>query len=126
MMASLKSLPLVALCALLNAPQVAAEPVCRPALTVKEQSFSETFNLRRLWTALIDIDASRCATTSGLFSMRFIRLAENAPDLTFTEPFIWRLGEKSVVLEFWANEAVHRYWIEDVAACPCRSNSTWR
>jgi hypothetical protein len=117
-----RGLPLVALCALLNAAQVAAEPVCRPKLTVKEESFSETVNARRTWTAAVDIDASRCATTSGRFSIRIIRLAENAPDLTFTEPFIWHLGQKSVAVEFWANEAVHRYWIEDVAACPCRGD----
>jgi hypothetical protein len=120
MLASLKTLPLVALCALLNAAQVAAEPVCRPTLTVKEESFSETFNLRRVWTASINVDASRCTTASGLFSMRFIRLAENAPDLTFTEPFTWRLGQMSVAVEFWANEAVHKYWIDEVPACPCR------
>ena len=119
-MSSLKTLPLVALCALVNAAQVAAEPVCRPTLTVKEESFSETFNLRRVWTASIDVDASRCTTASGLFSMRFIRLAENAPDLAFIEPFTWRLGQKSIAVEFWANEAVHKYWIDEVAACPCR------
>jgi hypothetical protein len=119
-LASLKTLPLVVLCALLNAAQVAAEPVCRPTLTVKEESFSEIFNLRRVWTASINVDASQCRTASGLFSMRFIRLAENAPDLTFTESFTWRSGQKSVAVEFWANEAVHKYWIDEVAACPCR------
>jgi hypothetical protein len=122
MMASLRSFCLVALCASLHAAPVAAQPVCRPTLTVKEESFSKMFNLRRIWTASLDIDASRCATTSGLFSIRFIRLAENAPDLTFTEPFLWRLGQQKVVVEFWANEAVHKYWIEEVAACPCRGN----
>jgi hypothetical protein len=121
-MMALRSIALVALCASLNTAQVAAQPVCRPALTVKEESFSETLNLRRVWTASIDVDASRCTTTSGLFSIRFIRLAENAPDLTFTEPLIWRLGQEKVVVEFWANEAVHKYWIEEVAACPCRSD----
>jgi hypothetical protein len=119
-MASLKSLPLVTLCALLNAAQATAQPVCRPVLTVKEESFSQTFDLRRIWTASINVDASRCTTSSGLFSIRFIRLAENAPDLTFTEPLEWQLGQKKVVVEFWANEAVHKYWIEEVAACPCR------
>jgi hypothetical protein len=121
-LASLKSLPLVALCALLHAAQVAAEPVCRPTLTVKDDSLSETFKLRRIWTASLDVDASRCTTASGVFSIRFIRLAENAPDLTFTEPLIWSLGQKSIAVEFWANEAVHEYWIEEVAACPCRKD----
>jgi hypothetical protein len=92
MMASLRSIQLVVLCALLTAAPVAAQPICRPTLTVQEESFSKPFNLRRIWTASIDIDASRCATTSGLFSIGFIRLAENAPDLSFVEPFVWRLG----------------------------------
>jgi hypothetical protein len=122
MMASLRSIQLVVLCALLTAAPVAAQPICRPTLTVQEESFSKPFNLRRIWTASIDIDASRCATTSGLFSIGFIRLAENAPDLSFIEPFVWRLGQKKVAVEFWADEAVHKYWIAVVAACPCRSD----
>ena len=27
------------------------------------------------------------------------------------------VGAKESVVEFWANEAVHKYWIEEVAAC---------
>jgi hypothetical protein len=122
MMASLRSIQLVVLCALLTAAPVAAQPICRPTLTVQEESFSKPFNLRRIWTASIDIDASRCATTSGLFSIGFIRLAENAPDLSFVEPFVWRLGQKKVAVEFWVDEAVHKYWIAEVAACPCRGD----
>ena len=121
-MAPLKSLSLAALCTLLNAAQVVAGPVCRPTLAVKEDVFSGVVNSRRVWTASINIDATRCATTSGQFSVRFVRLAENAPDLTFTEPFIWSLGQKSVAVEFWANEAVHKYWVEEVGACPCRGD----
>ena len=74
-----------------------------------------------LTSASINVAASRCTTTSGLFSIGFIRLAENARDLTFNEPFIWRLGQKRVVVEFWADEAVQTYWLADIAACPCRS-----
>lgn len=40
MMASLRSLSLVAFCTLLSAAQVAAQPVCRPVLTVKQAGFS--------------------------------------------------------------------------------------
>jgi len=121
-MACLRSIPLFALFALLNAAQVATQPVCRPVLTVKEESFSPMFNLRWIWTASINVDTSPCSTTSGLFSIRFIHLAENAPDLAFTEPFTWQLGQRKVLVEFWANEAVHKYWIEEVAACPCRKD----
>ena len=122
MIASFRSIPLTLLCVQLNAAQAAAQPVCKPTLTVQEESFSKVFNLRRQWIASVSIDASPCTTTSGLFSLGFIRLAENALDLAFVEPFLWRLGQKKVVVEFWANEAVHKYWVEDVATCPCRSN----
>jgi hypothetical protein len=101
---------------------VAAQPVCKPALTVKDVNFTETINLKRVWKAVVHVDASRCATVSGLFALGFVRLAENGPDLEFAEPFFWQPGPTRVRVEFWADEAVHKYWIEDVAACPCRAN----
>jgi hypothetical protein len=55
-----------------------------------------------------------------LFALGFVRLSETAPDLGFAEPFIWRSGAMSVRVDFGADEAVDRYWIADVAACPCR------
>jgi len=100
----------------------AAEPVCKPVLMVKDVGFSEMINLKRFWTATVDVDASRCATSSGLFALAFVRLAENAPDLEFAEPLFWQPGQTRVRVEFWADEAVHKYWVSDVAACPCRGN----
>jgi hypothetical protein len=104
----------------LSAAPVGANPVCKPALTVKEASFSAVTNLRRYWSAKVDVDASRCASASGLFALGFLRLAENGRDLEFAEPFIWRTGETKVRVEFWADEAVQDHWIADVAPCPCR------
>jgi hypothetical protein len=109
-----------ALCLLLHGAK--AQPVCKPVLTVKQVRFSEMVELKRFWTATLDVDASRCATTSGQFAIRFVRLAENAPDLDFAERFTWRAGRMDVVVEFWADESVHDYGIEGVAACPCRSD----
>ena len=111
-----------ALLVLLQGSQVAAQPVCKPALTVKDVGLSQIINLRRLWTATVHVDASRCATSSGLFALGFVRLAENGRDLTFEEPLFWRLAPTTVRIEFWADEAVHDYWISDLAACPCRGN----
>ncbi len=68
------------------------------------------------------VDASRCATVTGLFALGFVRLAENGPDLEFAEPFFWQPEQTKVRVEFWADEAVHKYWISDVATCPCRGN----
>jgi hypothetical protein len=106
----------------LQATQAIAQPICKPELTVKEVSFSQPVNLRRFWTAVVHADGSKCATASGLFAIGFVRLAENAPDLQFAEPFFWRQGAASVRVEFWADEAVDKYWIDEVASCPCRGN----
>ncbi len=102
--------------------QATAQPVCKPILVVKDVAFSKTVNLKRFWTATVDIDASRCATSSGLFALSFVRLAENGPDLEFTEPLVWRATQTKVRVEFWADEAVRDYTISDIAACPCRGN----
>jgi len=114
------SILVAALLVLLQATQVVAQPVCKPVLTVKGVGFSESINLRRFWTASVDVDASQCATSSGLYSLGFVRTAENGPDLEFDQPFIWRPGQTSIRVEFWADEAVHQCWIGEVATCPCR------
>jgi len=105
---------------LFGATPLAASPICHPTLTVKEVSFSSVINLRRYWNAAIWVDASRCAKRTGLFALKFMRGAENAPELEFFEPFIWNAGETTVRVEFWADETVERYWLADVAPCPCR------
>jgi hypothetical protein len=109
-----------ALLVLLQATQVAAQPVCKPALTLRNVGFSDAVNLRRFWTATVDVDASQCTTASGLYSLEFLRMAESGLDQKFAQPFIWRPGQTSVRVEFWVDEAVHKYWIGEVATCPCR------
>lgn len=104
---------------LLSPTPLSAGSVCRPVLAVKAITFSMPVNLRRYWHATVSADASSCATQSGLFTMGFVRLAENGPDLSFMEPFIWRSGENTVRVEFWADEAVGEHWIADVAPCSC-------
>ena len=104
----------------LQGTQVAAQSVCKPALTVRNVGFSEAVNLRRFWTATVDVDASQCTTVSGLYSLGFVRTAESGLDQEFAQPFFWRPGQTSVRVEFWVDEAVHKYWIDEVAACPCR------
>jgi hypothetical protein len=81
MIVALRSILPAVMLACIGAGQTAAQPICKPALTVKQVGFSEMINLRRVWTASIDVDASRCTTTSGLYSIGFIRLSESAPDL---------------------------------------------
>ena len=106
--------------AFLHGGQATAQPLCRPEVGIESVHFSEVMNLKRFWTATLNVDASGCATSSGLFALGFIRLSETAPDLEFAEPFFWRSGQMSVRVELWVDETVDRYWIADVAACPCR------
>ncbi len=49
-----------------------------------------------------------------------VRLKEIGTEIEFREQFIWRPDEVEVSVDFWADEAVERYWLTNVAACPCR------
>ena len=97
-----------------------AEGTCRPQIALANPQLSRVTNLKRYWTATVKADASKCSGSSGLFAIRFLRWSESGPDLEFTEPFIWQQGERAVRVEFWADEAVGRYGIADVAACACK------
>jgi hypothetical protein len=102
--------------------QAVAQQTCRPALAFKEVRFSEMQppTLERKWTAVLSVDASRCATTSGRFEIVFSRLKENGIEIEFREQFMWSPDSVEVSVDFWADEAVERSWLDNVAACPCR------
>lgn len=112
---------LVASSALVGLTQAVAQETCRPALAFKEIRFAEMQPpaLLRKWAAVLSVDASRCATTSGPFAIVFSRLKENGLDTEFREQFTWQSASVEVSVDFWADEAVERYRLGDVAACPC-------
>jgi hypothetical protein len=101
--------------------QSLGEQICKPRLSFKEVRFAPAKNLQRKWTAVLEVDASRCAVESGRFDIRFVRLKEYAPDLEFSEQFTWWAGQIEVSIEFWIDEAVHEYAIDSVGPCPCRN-----
>jgi hypothetical protein len=107
---------------LISMTQAISQQTCWPALAFKEIRFSEMKppTLERKWTAVLSVDASRCATTSGHFEIVFSRLKENGIEIEFREQFMWRPDSVEVSVGFWADEAVERYWLNNVAACPCR------
>jgi hypothetical protein len=84
-----------------------------------EARFSEAQNHLQEWTGTISIDATRCASTSGPFEIKFVRIKEIGPDLLFTESFTWSPGLIEVLLDFWWDEAVLDYWNGDVSPCEC-------
>jgi hypothetical protein len=109
----------VAVLLLMASHAVDGEEVCRPSLVVQSVTFSEIDAWRRTWTAHLAVDAASCATTSGAFRIDFVRLKEDAPDLQFTEPFVWTPGRVEATTIFGADEAVLSYAIK-VPSCPCR------
>ena len=107
---------------LMSVTQALGEQTCRPALAFKEVRFSEMMppTLERKWTAVLSVDASRCATASGRFEIAFSRSKEMGIEIEFREQFMWRPDSVEVSVDFRADEAVERYWLDNVAACPCR------
>ena len=111
---------LLATTLVLGAMPAVAGPLCRPALAVNEVRFSDTQQSQRVWTARVDVDASRCAARSGRFEVEFTRVKETGPDVTFSEAFSWRPGKIEVSTVFSEDEAVADYGIAYVAPCGCR------
>src|SRR5215471_2821841 len=88
------------------------EPLCRPALTFKHVAFSpmQPPTMQRKWTAVVTVDASRCAADAwGHFEVVFTRLQEFGPDSESAEDFIWAAPEVNVAVTFAPSEAVERY-----------------
>jgi hypothetical protein len=107
---------------LVGMAHAADQPTCRPALTFKEVRFSamQPPTMERKWTAVLAVDASRCASQSGRFGIVFTRQKENGLELEFQEQFTWQPALVEVSVDFWADEAVEGYWLHNVAPCPCR------
>jgi hypothetical protein len=102
--------------------QAAGQQTCRPELAFKEIHFSpmQPPTMERKWTAILSVDASRCATTSGPFGIVFTRQKENGVEMDFQEQFTWKPTSVEVSIDLWADEAVERYWLYNAAPCPCR------
>jgi hypothetical protein len=101
-------------------PSLAA-PLCTPDLAIASAQLSDMRASQRTWTARIAVDASQCATTSGRFFIRFVRLKEVGPDLPFSEAFTWQQGTVEVSTDFAADEAVLAASIGYVRPCACRA-----
>ena len=107
---------------LVGVTQAAGKQECRPALAFKEVHFSEMqpLTLERKWTAVVSVDASRCAPNSkGHFEIMFTRLKEIGPEIEFRERFTWQSPSVKAEVGFWADEAVERYRIDNIAPCRC-------
>ena len=107
---------------LMNLPSALGQGLCRPTLAVGQVSLSPMRppTLERKWTAVVSVDTSRCATSSrGAFDIVFSRLKETGPDVEFRQRFDWLSPSVTVEVDFWADEAVAGYWIDNIAPCRC-------
>ncbi len=107
---------------LIGVTQAVGQQECRPALAFKEVKFSpmQPPTLEREWTAVVSVDASRCtANSKGYFEIVFTRLKEIGPEIDFREQFTWLPPSVKVRVDFAADEAVERYWIDNITPCPC-------
>jgi hypothetical protein len=106
---------------LMSVTQAVGQQTCTPAFAFKQVRLSEMRppTLNRKWTAILSVDASRCATNSGLFEIVFSRSKENAPDIDFKEQLVWQSNPVEVSMTVSADEAMTGYRIDNVAACPC-------
>src|SRR5258706_11770690 len=98
MIVALRSILPAVMLACIGAGQTAAQPVCKPALTVKQVGFSEMINLRRAWAPSLRVHSPPCTATSGLYSVCFIPLYQKAPEPAFTQPLLLRQREKAAVV----------------------------
>jgi len=46
-------------------------------------------------------------------------MKEVGPESEFREQFIWLPPSVLVGVDFWADEAVERFWIDNVTPCAC-------
>jgi len=76
--------------------------------------------MERRWSATLSVDASRCDTASGRFEILFLLMSETAPDNDLARAFTWAPGLIEVAVDVTANEWVDGYWLQGIAACPCR------
>jgi len=100
----------------------ASASICKPALAFKDVKFSAVNRetMIRTWTATVQVDASRCASSGGSFEVFFTRQKENAPEVDFTERFEWKPDAIEVAVDFWADEAVEDYRITRITECSCQ------
>jgi len=99
-----------------------AQHTCKPTMAVTEAHYSPMSlpKLERTWTVTFTVDASRCATDSGSFSILFTLWKENAPDTEFAETFAWKPDLNVISKNFWVDEAVGAFRVGEVDPCPCR------
>jgi hypothetical protein len=121
MRAAITSTVMAVLFSLMCATESSSQPQCRPTIAFTEAHYTPMTlpRLERTWTVAFTVDASRCATETGTFSILFTIWTENAPDVEYVETFQWMPDLNVISKEFWADEAVGAYRVTDIQACPC-------
>src|SRR5258706_13164646 len=92
MIVALRSILPAVMLACIGAGQTAAQPVCKPALTVEQVGFSEMINLRRVWDPALSGEAPRCTTTRRVYPVGVPRPSSKTPQWCFPHPSILPQG----------------------------------
>src|SRR4051812_3251855 len=79
------SIPLAILGILAGSANSHCGVACKPIIAVKAVHVSNVQEMQRVWSAVLEVNASHCATSAGFFEIDFIREKENAPEMQFTE-----------------------------------------
>lgn len=104
-----------------SVPASAERGACWPILSVKQPRLSDTMiNLKRYWSATLEVNATVCVESAGTFDLRTRRSMENGVDFTVTEPVAWGTRQTDIVLELWTDEAVIDFRIARIRPCTCR------
>jgi|SRR5690349_17503716 hypothetical protein len=108
--------------AVLSGRQALGQQACKPTMMFIEAHYSamQLPKLQRTWTAVLSVDASHCQTLSGRFDIVYSMEKESAPDYEVREQLTWVPGSMKVSKEFWVDEAVAAYRIDNIGPCACR------
>jgi hypothetical protein len=108
--------------AVLSGTQALGQQACKPTMMFIEVRYSamQLPKLHRTWTAVLSVDASQCQTLSGRFEIVYSMEKETAPDYEVREELTWLPGSTKVSKEFWIDEAVAAYRVDNIGPCPCR------
>jgi hypothetical protein len=117
---------MLGLALVIGAPQAGfARDICHPTIALKEVRTSYQPQ-QRVWTALFAVNASKCATSAGRFTLSLVRLKDISPDLRFIEPATWTPGDVKVAVDLADDETIGDFGIHNIAPCLCRIPAMYR
>jgi hypothetical protein len=116
-----KSVWLSLFLAVLSVTQAFGQQLCDPTISFLSVHYPnrQQPKMDQTWAAVLSVDASRCATTSGRFAILFTQSREIGLSTKFREAFTWKPGSVEISREFWAEDEITDYKLVEIETCPC-------